>query len=90
MATNTLSTYCESNSRSLMEPSLATSPQSSLYCPVYESRLLASARHDLNPASTIGVYGSPYTKSQSYGTYTSYGSDATSLYSLVRLVWCNS
>ncbi|XP_031441917.1 iroquois-class homeodomain protein IRX-4b [Clupea harengus] len=85
MATNTLSTYCESNSRSLMEPSLATSPQSSLYCPVYESRLLASARHDLNPASTIGVYGSPYTKSQSYGTYTSYGSDATSLYSLGKL-----
>ncbi|KAL2080077.1 hypothetical protein ACEWY4_023870 [Coilia grayii] len=85
MATNTLSTYCEANSRSLMEPSLATSPQSSLYCPVYESRLLASARHDFNPATAIGVYGSPYTKTQTYGTYTSYGSDATSLYSLGKL-----
>ncbi|XP_063040931.1 iroquois-class homeodomain protein IRX-4b [Engraulis encrasicolus] len=85
MATNSLSTYCEANSRSLMEPSLATSPQSSLYCPVYESRLLASARHDLNPATAIGVYGSPYSKTQTYGTYTSYGSDATSLYSLGKL-----
>ncbi|KAJ8334511.1 hypothetical protein SKAU_G00401500 [Synaphobranchus kaupii] len=82
MATNSLTTCCESSGRTLAETGVAASSQTPVYCPVYESRLLATARHELNPAATMGVYGNPYTSSQCYGNYVTYGADASAFYSL--------
>lgn len=84
MTTNSLSTCCESSSRTLTDSGPAASAQAPVYCPVYESRLLATARHELNSAAALGVYGSPYGSSQGYGNYVTYGSEASAFYSLVR------
>nr|XP_017825495.3 iroquois-class homeodomain protein IRX-4 [Callithrix jacchus]XP_054108317.1 iroquois-class homeodomain protein IRX-4 [Callithrix jacchus] len=82
MATNSLSTCCESGGRTLAESGPAASAQAPVYCPVYESRLLATARHELNSAAALGVYGGPYGGSQGYGNYVTYGSEASAFYSL--------
>ncbi|XP_062068183.1 iroquois-class homeodomain protein IRX-4 [Lepus europaeus] len=82
MAANSLSACCESGGRTLAEPGPAASAQAPVYCPVYESRLLATARHELNSAAALGVYGGPYGGSQGYGNYVTYGSDASAFYSL--------
>ncbi|KAK6490471.1 iroquois-class homeodomain protein irx-4-B-like [Huso huso] len=82
MTTNSLTTCCESSGRTLAESGAAASPQTPVYCPVYESRLLATARHELNSAAALGVYGNPYTSSQGYGNYVTYGTDASTFYSL--------
>ncbi|XP_053322921.1 iroquois-class homeodomain protein IRX-4 [Spea bombifrons] len=81
MTTNSLSTCCESSGRTLADTA-AASGQTPVYCPVYESRLLATARHELNSAAALGVYGSPYTGTQGYGNYVTYGTDASAFYSL--------
>ncbi|XP_004440100.1 PREDICTED: iroquois-class homeodomain protein IRX-4 [Ceratotherium simum simum] len=81
MTTNSLSTCCESGGRTLADSGPAAS-QAPVYCPVYESRLLATARHELNSAAALGVYGSPYGGSQGYGNYVTYGSEASAFYSL--------
>ncbi|KAM4705548.1 iroquois-class homeodomain protein IRX-4 [Rhinophrynus dorsalis] len=82
MTTNSLSTCCESSGRTLTDPASAATGQTPVYCPVYESRLLATARHELNSAAALGVYGSPYTSTQGYGNYVTYGTDASAFYSL--------
>nr|XP_045249452.1 iroquois-class homeodomain protein IRX-4 isoform X3 [Macaca fascicularis] len=82
MATNSLSTCCESSGRTLADSGPAASAQAPVYCPVYESRLLATARHELNSAAALGVYGGPYGGSQGYGNYVTYGSEASAFYSL--------
>ncbi|NP_001090204.1 iroquois-class homeodomain protein irx-4-A [Xenopus laevis] len=82
MTTNSLSTCCESSGRSLSDSAAAASAQTPVYCPVYESRLLATARHELNSAAALGVYGNPYTSTQGYGNYVTYGADASAFYSL--------
>ncbi|PNJ34054.1 IRX4 isoform 6 [Pongo abelii] len=82
MATNSLSTCCESGGRTLADSGPAASAQAPVYCPVYESRLLATARHELNSAAALGVYGGPYGGSQGYGNYVTYGSEASAFYSL--------
>ncbi|XP_053452686.1 iroquois-class homeodomain protein IRX-4 [Nycticebus coucang] len=82
MTTNSLSTCCESGGRTLADSGPAASAQAPVYCPVYESRLLATARHELNSAAALGVYGAPYGSSQGYGNYVTYGSDASAFYSL--------
>ncbi|KAM4875938.1 iroquois-class homeodomain protein IRX-4 [Thomomys bottae] len=82
MATNSLSACCESGGRPLAEPGPAAPAQAPVYCPVYESRLLATARHELNSAAALGVYGSPYGGAQGYGNYVTYGSEASAFYSL--------
>lgn len=84
MTTNSLSTCCESGGRTLADSGPSASAQAPVYCPVYESRLLATARHELNSAAALGVYGSPYGSSQGYGNYVTYGSEASAFYSLVR------
>lgn len=84
MTTNALSTCCESGGRTLADSGPAASAQAPVYCPVYESRLLATARHELNSAAALGVYGGPYGGSQGYGNYVTYGSEASAFYSLVR------
>lgn len=84
MTTNSLSTCCESGGRTLADSGPAASAQAPVYCPVYESRLLATARHELNSAAALGVYGSPYGSSQGYSNYVTYGSEASAFYSLVR------
>lgn len=66
----------------------APSTQTPVYCPVYESRLLATARHELNSAAALGVYGNPYTNTQGYGNYVTYGTEASAFYSLVSLCRC--
>ncbi|XP_036266736.1 iroquois-class homeodomain protein IRX-4 [Pipistrellus kuhlii] len=81
MTPNSLSTCCESG-RTLADSGPAASAQAPVYCPVYESRLLATARHELNSAAALGVYGGPYGGSQGYGNYVTYGSDASAFYSL--------
>lgn len=86
MTTNSLSTCCESGGRTLADSGPAASAQTPVYCPVYESRLLATARHELNSAAALGVYGGPYGGSQGYGNYVTYGSEASAFYSLVRRV----
>lgn len=83
MTTNSLSTCCESGGRTLADSGPTASAQASVYCPVYESRLLATARHELNSAAALGVYGAPYGGSQGYGNYVTYGSEASAFYSLV-------
>lgn len=85
MTTNSLSTCCESGGRTLADSGPAASAQAPVYCPVYESRLLATARHELNSAAALGVYGGPYGGSQGYGNYVTYGSEASAFYSLVRV-----
>uniref|UniRef100_A0A8C6QEI6 Iroquois homeobox 4 n=1 Tax=Nannospalax galili TaxID=1026970 RepID=A0A8C6QEI6_NANGA len=82
MTTNSLSTCCESGGRTLADSGPAASAQAPVYCPVYESRLLATARHELNSAAALGVYGGPYGSSQGYGNYVTYGSEASAFYSL--------
>ncbi|XP_057352651.1 iroquois-class homeodomain protein IRX-4 isoform X2 [Manis pentadactyla] len=82
MTTNALSTCCESGGRTLADSGPAASAQAPVYCPVYESRLLATARHELNSAAALGVYGGPYGGSQGYGNYVTYGSEASAFYSL--------
>ncbi|XP_051728781.1 iroquois-class homeodomain protein IRX-4b [Ctenopharyngodon idella] len=81
MSSNALSTCYESNG-SLLDTGVAPSPQNSLYCPVYESRLVASSRHDLIPAA---VYGNSCSKSHNYDTYSTYGPDSASCYPLGKL-----
>lgn len=83
MTTNSLTTCCESTGRSIADSGVAASGQTPVYCPVYESRLLATARHELSSAAALGVYGSPYTSGQGYGNYVTYGTDASAFYSLV-------
>ncbi|XP_007562938.1 iroquois-class homeodomain protein IRX-4a [Poecilia formosa] len=82
MTTNSLTTCCESTGRSIADSGVAASGQTPVYCPVYESRLLATARHELSSAAALGVYGSPYTGGQGYGNYVAYGTDASAFYSL--------
>uniref|UniRef100_A0A7M4F730 Iroquois homeobox 4 n=1 Tax=Crocodylus porosus TaxID=8502 RepID=A0A7M4F730_CROPO len=82
MTTNSLTTCCESSGRTLTESGAAASAQTPVYCPVYESRLLATARHELNSAAALGVYGNPYTSTQGYGNYVTYGTEASAFYSL--------
>lgn len=88
MTTNSLSTCCETSGRSLADSGAAPSTQTPVYCPVYESRLLATARHELNSAAALGVYGNPYTNTQGYGNYVTYGTEASAFYSLVSLCHC--
>lgn len=83
MTTNPLTTCCESSGRTLTDSGAAASAQTPVYCPVYESRLLATARHELNSAAALGMYGSPYATSQGYGNYVTYGADPSAFYSLV-------
>lgn len=88
MTTNSLTTCCESTGRSIADSGVAASGQTPVYCPVYESRLLATARHELSSAAALGVYGSPYTGGQGYGNYVTYGTDASAFYSLVsHFIW---
>ncbi|KAG9330910.1 hypothetical protein JZ751_021634 [Albula glossodonta] len=82
MTTNSLTTCCETSGRTLSDSAVAASAQTPVYCPVYESRLLATARHELSSAAALGVYGNPYTTSQGYGNYVTYGTDASAFYSL--------
>ncbi|KAM6225338.1 iroquois-class homeodomain protein IRX-4 [Rhynchocyon petersi] len=82
MTTNSLSACCETGGRTLAESGPAAPAQAPVYCPVYESRLLATARHELNSAAALGVYGGPYGSSQGYGNYVTYGSEASAFYSL--------
>ncbi|KAL4616944.1 iroquois-class homeodomain protein irx-4-like [Arapaima gigas] len=82
MSSNSLTTCCESSGRTLADSGVSASAQTPVYCPVYESRLLASARHELSSAAALGVYGSPYTGSQGYSNYVTYGTDASAFYSL--------
>ncbi|KAL2084872.1 hypothetical protein ACEWY4_020390 [Coilia grayii] len=82
MTTNSLTSCCESTGRSMSDSGVVASAQPPVYCPVYESRLLATARHELSSAAALGVYGSPYTGSQGYGNYVTYGTDASAFYSL--------
>ncbi|XP_077166241.1 iroquois-class homeodomain protein IRX-4 isoform X2 [Paroedura picta] len=82
MTTNSLTTCCETTGRTLADSGAAATAPAPVYCPVYESRLLASARHELNSAAALGVYGSPYANSQGYGNYVAYGSEASAFYSL--------
>ncbi|XP_016371768.1 iroquois-class homeodomain protein IRX-4b [Sinocyclocheilus rhinocerous] len=81
MSSNTLSA-CYESSGSLLDSGVADSPQNSLYCPVYESRLVASSRHDLIPPA---VYGNSCSKSHGYDTCGTYGPDSTSYYPLGKL-----
>lgn len=83
MATNALSACCEPGGRSLADSGPAASAPAPVYCPVYESRLLATARRELNSAAALGVYGGPYGGSQGYGNYVTYGSEASAFCSLV-------
>lgn len=83
MTTNSLTTCCESSGRTLTDSGAAAPAQTPVYCPVYESRLLATARHELNSAAALGVYGNPYTSTQGYGNYVTYGTEASAFYSLV-------
>ncbi|XP_075271407.1 iroquois-class homeodomain protein IRX-4 [Opisthocomus hoazin] len=86
MSANSLTPCCESGGRTLPETGGAASAQTPVYCPVYESRLLATARHDLNPAAAaLGVYGGPYAGPQGYGNYVTYGTEAPAFYSLNSL-----
>ncbi|XP_072185603.1 iroquois-class homeodomain protein IRX-4 [Excalfactoria chinensis] len=85
MSTNSLTPCCESSGRTLPESGPAAPAQTPVYCPVYESRLLATARHELNSAAALGVYGGPYGGPQGYGNYVTYGTEAPAFYSLNTL-----
>ncbi|XP_048405272.1 iroquois-class homeodomain protein IRX-4b isoform X2 [Stegostoma tigrinum] len=82
MTTNPLTTCCESSGRTLVDSGAAASAQTPVYCPMYESRLLATARHELNSAAALGMYGSPYATNQGYGNYVTYGTEPSAFYSL--------
>ncbi|XP_051526163.1 iroquois-class homeodomain protein IRX-4-like [Myxocyprinus asiaticus] len=82
MSSNALSTCYGASSGALLDSGVATSPQTSLYCPVYESRLVASGRHDLIPTT---VYGNSCSKNHGYDTCSTYGPDSTSFYPLGKL-----
>ncbi|KAF7240419.1 Iroquois-class homeodomain protein irx-4 [Varanus komodoensis] len=83
MTTNSLTTCCETSGRTLTDSgAAAASAQTPVYCPVYESRLLATARHELNSAAALGVYSSPYANTQGYSNYVTYGTEASAFYSL--------
>ncbi|XP_013361320.1 PREDICTED: iroquois-class homeodomain protein IRX-4 [Chinchilla lanigera] len=81
MAANSLGACCEPGGRALAEAGPAAPAQAPVYCPVYEGRLLATARHELGSAA-LGVYGGPYAGAQGYGNYAAYGSEASAFYSL--------
>ncbi|XP_026145973.1 iroquois-class homeodomain protein irx-4-B-like [Carassius auratus] len=82
MSSNALST-CYESSGSLLDSGVAASPQNPLYCPVYESRLVASSRHDLIP--TAAPYGNSCSKTLGYDTCSTYGPDSASYYPLGKL-----
>uniref|UniRef100_G1T7Q0 Uncharacterized protein n=1 Tax=Oryctolagus cuniculus TaxID=9986 RepID=G1T7Q0_RABIT len=85
MAANSLSACCESGGRTLAEPGPAASAQAPVYCPVYESRLLATARHELNSAAALWRLRRPLRGAhRATANYVTYGSDASAFYSLVR------
>ncbi|XP_053494825.1 iroquois-class homeodomain protein IRX-4b [Ictalurus furcatus] len=73
LSSNTLGSCYESGTDSPSD-----SAQTSLYCPVYEGTLVTSARHDLN-----SPYENGYMKD--HGTYCSYRTDSTCLYSLGKI-----
>lgn len=50
---------------------------STLCCTPYDSRLLGSARPELGAA--LGIYGAPYTATQSYPGYLTYGPEPPTL-----------
>lgn len=81
MSSNALST-CFESSGSLLDSGVPTSPQNSLYCPVYESRLVASSRHELIPTA---VYGNSCSKNHAYDSCSTYGPDSASCYTLVSI-----
>ncbi|XP_023562776.1 iroquois-class homeodomain protein IRX-4 [Octodon degus] len=81
MAANSLGACCEPGGRALAESGPAAPAQAPVYCPVYEGRLLATARHELGSAA-LGVYGGPYAGAQGYGNYAAYSSEASAFYSL--------
>ncbi|KAA0710644.1 Iroquois-class homeodomain protein irx-4-A [Triplophysa tibetana] len=82
MSSNALGACYESSSDSVLDAGLATSAQNSLYCPVYESRLVASGRRDLMPTA---VYGNTCSKKHGYDACGTYGPDSTSFYSMGKL-----
>uniref|UniRef100_A0A4W3J7U8 Iroquois homeobox 4a n=1 Tax=Callorhinchus milii TaxID=7868 RepID=A0A4W3J7U8_CALMI len=53
---------CESSGRTLADSGAAASAQTPVYCPVYESRLLATARHEtkLGSPTEFGMKSSPF------------------------------
>ncbi|XP_026989713.1 iroquois-class homeodomain protein IRX-4b [Tachysurus fulvidraco] len=73
LSSNTLGSCYESRSESPFD-----SAQTSLYCPVYEGTLVTSTRHDLS-----SPYENGYMKD--HGTYCSYRTDSTCLYSLGKI-----
>ncbi|XP_056335167.1 iroquois-class homeodomain protein IRX-4b [Danio aesculapii] len=81
MSSNALST-CFETSGSLLDSGVPTSPQNSLYCPMYESRLVASSRHELIPTA---VYGNSCSKNHVYDSCSTYGPDSASCYPLGKL-----
>uniref|UniRef100_A0A8C2BTY9 Iroquois homeobox 4b n=1 Tax=Cyprinus carpio TaxID=7962 RepID=A0A8C2BTY9_CYPCA len=81
MSSNTLST-CYESSGSLLDSGVTASPQNTLYCPVYERRLVPSSQHDLIPTA---VYGNSCSKSHGYDTCSTYDPDSTSYYPLGKL-----
>lgn len=83
MSSNALGACYESSSDSLLDAGVATSGQNSLYCPVYESRLVAPGRHDLMPTA---VYGNTCSKKHGYDACSTYGPDSTSFYSMVSKI----
>lgn len=80
MTSSSLTGCLEPGGRSLVD---TITPPSALSCPVYESRVLRSPRHELTPVPGIGgVYSGTYPKSQGY--YSTCSSDVTAaLYSRV-------
>lgn len=83
MSSNALGACYDSSSDSLLDAAVATSAQNSLYCPVYESRLVASGRRDLVPTA---VYGNTCSKNHGYDACSTYGPDSTSFYPLVCIL----
>ncbi|TSK28247.1 Iroquois-class homeodomain protein irx-4-A [Bagarius yarrelli] len=73
LSSNTLGSCYESGNDSPFD-----SAQTSLYYPVYDSTLVASTSHDLSSS-----HENRYTKD--YGTYCSYKTDSTCLYSLGKI-----
>ncbi|XP_051948579.1 iroquois-class homeodomain protein IRX-4b [Xyrauchen texanus] len=82
MSSNALSTCYGASSGALSDSGVATSPQASLYCPVYESRLVASGQHNLIPTT---FYGNSCSKNHGYDTCSTYGPNSTSFYPLGKL-----
>ncbi|XP_056153942.1 iroquois-class homeodomain protein IRX-4b [Lampris incognitus] len=82
MTSGSLASCLDPGGRSLVE---AITPPShpTLSCPVYESTVLRSPRHQLPAVSGMGLCTGPYAKSQ--GHYTTCSADATGLYSRGQL-----